>query len=161
MGAGKTTVGTRLARRLGWNFYDLDEWIEHRQQMSIAQIFDRSGENAFRKMESAALIELLQRSESNCVIALGGGAFSEPGNRRVLEKASATTIFLNAPVEELQRRCQAAAGTRPLARDATRFRELFAARQQAYTLAQFRVETGEKEIAQVAQAVEQIVKNSI
>lgn len=158
MGAGKTAVGTRLAQRLGWNFYDLDEWIEHREQMSIAQIFYKSGETAFRKMESVALTELLQRSEGNCVIALGGGAFVEPGNRKMLEQASAVTVLLSAPVEELQRRCQAAIGMRPLAGDAARFRELFAARQQAYALAQFRVETGQKEIAQVAREIEEIVR---
>ncbi|MGZ7057341.1 MAG: shikimate kinase, partial [Candidatus Angelobacter sp.] len=73
MGAGKTTVGRALARRLRWKFIDLDDVIEHREKKSVAEIFASSGEAAFRRMESAALTALLQdrKSGSDLVLALG------------------------------------------------------------------------------------------
>ena len=60
MGAGKTTVGRALAKKLRWNFLDLDDVIEQRERKSVAEIFASSGEPAFRHMESAALAALLQ-----------------------------------------------------------------------------------------------------
>jgi shikimate kinase len=159
MGAGKTTVGRTLAGHLEQKFYDLDELIERREQRTIAGIFDESGENAFREIERAALMELLERSEDGCVVALGGGAFVQPLNRRLLEQAGAITILLNAPLEELQRRCEAEGTTRPLARDKVKFEQLFAARQQAYAFSQFRVETLGKGIVEVAKEIEKILKS--
>src|SRR5579872_3400460 len=61
MGAGKSSVGRALARRLGWRFYDLDEMIEAREKTTIAQIFTTAGEPAFRRIEAATLLELLEK----------------------------------------------------------------------------------------------------
>ena len=161
MGAGKTTVGKALAERWRWKFYDLDELIEQREHRSIAGIFDESGENGFRKIENSALLELLDRSEDGCVIALGGGAFVQPHNRKALQQASVTTVLLSAPVEELKRRCEATGDERPLARNRIEFERLFSSRQQAYALAQFRVETLGKRIEQIAEEIEQLLEHSI
>ena len=108
MGAGKTTVGRALARRLGWNFFDLDDVIEQREGRSVATIFAHAGEAVFRRAESDALRWLLQeRDTSNdLIVALGGGAFVQPENRAMIERAQGTTILLEAPLEELRRRCQ-------------------------------------------------------
>lgn len=161
MGAGKTSVGRAVARRLEWTFYDLDELIEEREQRTIARIFDESGESTFRAIESAALMDLLERSADGSVVALGGGAFVQPQNRRLLEQTGAITILLNAPVEELERRCETEGKARPLARDKAKFEQLFAARQQAYGLCQFRIETLGIEIDEVAREVERILKDQV
>jgi shikimate kinase len=163
MGAGKTSVGKVLAHRLGWKFYDLDQLIENRAQETIAGIFEKKGEQAFRKIESAVLAELLEKDfPRNAVIALGGGTFVQPENREALNKVDAITVLLNAPLDELSRRCEAAGNARPLAQDKMKFEQLFAARQEAYGLARFRVETAGKRAHEVALEIERMLKeNSI
>lgn len=159
MGAGKTSVGQALARRLGWLFHDLDEVIERRQGKSVAAMFAEDGEAAFRRAEGAALEELLNgnAADGDLVVALGGGAFAQRHNRDVLERAGAITVLLEAPLEELRRRCAGEGDTRPLAREETQFAQLFAARRATYELAQVRVDTMNKSVEQVAAEIEQIV----
>lgn len=159
MGAGKSSVGRALARRLGWSFRDLDEVIERRQGKSVAAIFGEDGEEGFRRAESAALEDLLNGSatDGNLVVALGGGAFVQPQNRGVLERSGAITVLLEAPLEELRRRCTREGDTRPLAREEGRFAQLFAARRAAYERAQVRVDTMNKPVEQVAAEIEHMV----
>jgi shikimate kinase len=160
MGAGKTTVGRALARRLGWNFLDLDDLIEEREHMSVAEIFASSGETAFRRMESAALTALLQdrKAGNDLVLALGGGAFVQEQNRDTLSSIGAITVLLEAPVEELQRRCRAETKERPLAQQDARFNQLFAARRADYALARFTVATLDKSVEQVTGDIERLLK---
>lgn len=160
MGAGKTTVGLALAEKLRWNFLDLDDVIEQRERKSVAEIFALFGELAFRSMESEALAALLQdrQAGSDLVLALGGGAFVQKQNRDALVSAGAITILLEAPVEELRRRCQAESKARPLAKHDARFNELFAARRADYALARFTVQTLGKSVAQVTAEIEHLLK---
>src|SRR5712672_2043696 len=150
MGAGKTTVGRALARRLRWKFLDLDDVIEQREHMTVGEIFASSGEAVFRRMESAALTALLQdrAAGSDLILALGGGAFVQKQNRDALNSAGAITVLLEAPVEELRRRCQAERKVRPLAQQDARFNELFTARRVDYALARFTVQTLDKSVQQ-------------
>src|SRR6185503_11403615 len=109
MGAGKSSVGRALASRLGWQFCDLDQVIEKREGKTVAEIFAEREEAGFRAAETKALEELLQdpSRKTDLVIALGGGTFAQPQNRRILEEAQAITVLLEAPLDELRRRCTA------------------------------------------------------
>ncbi len=105
MGSGKSTVGRRLAQRLGWRFVDLDSIIEQRDGRAVSRIFSESGEAAFRAMETQALISSL--NEPRLVLALGGGALETPANRHALGAASQTcTVLLTASFETLYDRCR-------------------------------------------------------
>jgi len=163
MGAGKTSVGQTLARKLGWNFLDLDRVIEARESRSVPEIFAELGEPGFRAVESAALAELLQEEgqQNDLIVALGGGTFAQAANRDALELARAMTILLEAPLDELQRRCANDSNVRPLAKQETRFAELYAQRQSAYALAKQRIETSGKTIDEVAEEVARLLMEAM
>jgi shikimate kinase len=154
MGAGKTSVGRALSQRLGLPFEDLDDRIQQRQGKTIEQIFRESGEAEFRKAETAALRELLAELSSTFrVVALGGGAFAQPGNAALIEEAAVHLVFLDAPVEELLRRCEQESKERPLRQDLKQFRELYEKRRQSYMKAGVRIETKGKDVDTVAAEV--------
>ena len=154
MGAGKTSVGRALGRLLNWKFEDLDDRIEAREGRSIERIFADSGEAGFRRAESAALSELLrERDWFPRVVALGGGAFVQAQNAAMIQAADVPTVFLDAPVEELYRRCEQEQRERPLRRDVKQFRELYEQRRQSYLAAGLRVDTYGKEVDAVAAEV--------
>lgn len=110
MGAGKSTVGKRLADTLGRKFYDSDTEIEKAAGLSIADIFTLHGEEEFRRGERRVLERLL--SEEPHVLATGGGAYLDPETRDLL-RDKAVTIWLNADLETLWRRVSRR-GHRPL-----------------------------------------------
>jgi len=154
MGAGKTTVGRELARQLGWAFEDLDDRIQSREGRTIEEIFRDSGEAEFRRCEHMALLELLKLVESSpLVVALGGGAFAQAENARILKSAPGPTVFLSAPVDELYRRCQQQQIKRPLQQDQTQFRKLYDARHSLYLKAKHQIETAGKDATAVATEV--------
>lgn len=101
MGAGKSTVGRALARRLGREFVDCDHEIVQRTGVPIATIFEIEGEAGFRHRESTVLAELARRS--NTVIATGGGAVLAEQNR-VLMREHGTVVYLKAALEHLHER---------------------------------------------------------
>jgi shikimate kinase len=157
MGAGKSTAGRALATRMGWAFYDLDQVVEAREKMSVTNIFATSGEARFRQLETEALISLLENElrRSDSVVALGGGTFVQAENRKILQLYDARTVLLNAPLEEMRRRCNESGVQRPLAQDAAKFEQLFASRRDTYNLTDFRVETAGKTVDDVASEIEQ------
>lgn len=156
MGAGKTSVGRALGRRLNWVFEDLDNRIQQREGHTIAEIFRDSGELGFRRAEHDALRQLLEelRGGTAKVVALGGGAFVQPNNMALLKISGAITLFLDAPVKDLwDRCCQQASQTgteRPLLQSRGQFDELHRVRRKVYLRASKRIDTGGRSIDAVA-----------
>jgi shikimate kinase len=102
MGVGKSTVGRRLARRLGLPFVDSDAAIEDAAGLSPAEVFERYGEQDFRDGERRLVARLVDEGDIQ-VIATGGGAFVDPRTRALLNER-AITIWLDAPVDILTER---------------------------------------------------------
>jgi len=94
MGAGKTSVGERLADRLGRPFFDVDAWIENEEGLSISAIFQARGEAAFRDLEAGTLAMLLANPVAS-VLSVGGGAVTQPRNRTAL-KGHQRVVWLRA-----------------------------------------------------------------
>ena len=112
MGAGKTAVGTALARILDVDFLDSDEEISRAADRSIAEIFERDGEAFFRARESEVLARLLRGQP--CVLSTGGGAFMAEANRRMIHD-SGISVWLRADLDLLWQRVRHKT-TRPLLR---------------------------------------------
>ncbi|HWP85882.1 MAG TPA: shikimate kinase [Terriglobia bacterium] len=154
MGSGKTTVGKLLAQRMAWKFVDLDLLIEQAEGMSIAEIFARAGEAAFRKREQELLRRILDEDEraGGRVVALGGGTVAQPENFALLQHAQAITIWLECPIEQLLMRC-ALMVNRPLFRDEASFRKLYEERLPFYQKSTFTVHSGPGDPLAVVQQI--------
>ena len=153
MGAGKSTVGTRLARQLGWRFVDLDERIEEAAGISIPEFFERHGELAFRQLEADQLRAALGRAvefHESTILALGGGTYAQSGAPEFLRNAGVPVVWLDTPVDILLSRCMTMTG-RPLFRDEASFRALYAQRLPSYQLADYRVDSSGDAVAVVAE----------
>lgn len=111
MGAGKTSVGRRLAARLGWEHVDSDDQVERATGRTVAEIFAADGEAAFRREERAALLGALAASVPS-VVSVAGGAVLDPANRQAI-KAGGTVVWLRASVATLAERVGEGQG-RPL-----------------------------------------------
>ena len=144
MGAGKTTLGRALARRLGREFVDCDRVLVERTGVPVATIFEIEGEEGFRRRESGVLQELCTRDR--CVIATGGGVVLSEANRDLM-RTSGTVVYLKARLESLWERTRHDS-TRPLLATPdphARLAELLAEREPLYReSAHVVVETGQQ-----------------
>jgi shikimate kinase len=143
MGVGKSSIGRRLAARLGVPFVDADAEIEKAAGMSIADIFARHGEADFRSGEARVIARLLDGGPQ--VLATGGGAVMNADTRGAI-KAKGVSIWLSAELDVLMRRINKRKNDRPMlqtADPAATLRELLVAREPAYAQADLTVQSRE------------------
>jgi shikimate kinase len=131
MGAGKSSIGRRLAQRLGLSFVDADAEIEAAAGMTIAEIFARDGESYFRSGEARVIARLLDQGPQ--VLATGGGAFMN-GETRASIRQKGISVWLKADFEVLMRRVKRRSGDRPMLQGdpAERVRHLMDERYPVY-----------------------------
>jgi shikimate kinase len=155
MGAGKTSVGRLLARRLGKTFYDCDHEVERATGVRIPVIFEIEGEAGFRARESRMLSELCVTK--GVVLATGGGAVLNPENRKVLSDCG-TVVYLRASPHELYQRTRHDRN-RPLLQTPdplAKLSELYAERDPLYReVAEVVVDTGNQSVSSLAHRLEQ------
>jgi shikimate kinase len=161
MGAGKSTVGRRLARRLGLPFVDSDEAIEDAAGFSAGELFERYGDKDFRDGERRVVARLVDEGDIR-VIATGGGAYVDPVTRELLN-ARAITVWLDAPVDILVERT-GRRNTRPLLRQGSRastLKRLAAERGPAYAEAHIRIRSGEGAHRDVVDSIVQALESYV
>ncbi len=130
-GAGKSSVGRRLAARLGRPIVDQDRLIESRAGRTIAEIFRLNGEPAFRRLEAEAVAAVAGRRGAAPVVACGAGVVMRAASRRLLA-ARGATLWLDLPLAEALARCAAAGPTRPLLANRRAYRRRLARRLSRY-----------------------------
>lgn len=158
MGAGKTAVGTALARQLGVEFRDSDEEIVRAANRTIAEIFERDGEPFFRARETEVIARLLRGTP--CVLSTGGGAFLSETNRKLIHDVG-VSVWLRADLDLLWQRVRHKT-TRPLLRTPNpreTLREIFEARQPFYSQADLAVDSAaERSVEDMATRVREALK---
>lgn len=158
MGAGKSTVGRRLAKRLGLSFVDSDSAIEDASGLSAAEVFERFGEKDFRDGERRLVARLV--SGEVRVIATGGGAYVDSRTRELLNQRS-ITVWLDAPVEILAERTSRR-DTRPLLRNEDpkgTLERLSEERRPSYAEAHIHVRSGTGAHRDVVDSIIQEIEN--
>ena len=152
MGTGKTSVGKRLAKRLGWRFVDVDSLIEAAAEMPITRIFAEHGEAVFRRLERRAITRVIHGHHQ--VIATGGGAFVDSQSRAKL-RVSGPVICLTARPRAILARVGRRVETRPLLASRTqplsRIRALLTQRARAYAQADLTIDTSALSIDEVVE----------
>jgi shikimate kinase len=154
MGAGKSSIGRRLARRLGYRFEDMDRRIEEREGLPVAGLFRERGEAAFRALEheEARAVSAL----SGVVVATGGGAFAQEATRARLQQG-AFTVWLQCSLEAALQRVRPDA-SRPLAGNREIMRALLAEREPSYRLADVAVDTSRRTPREVVDRIVELIE---
>ncbi|MFS1513331.1 shikimate kinase [Chengkuizengella sp. SCS-71B] len=156
MGTGKSTVGKQLSSKLGWEFVDTDHMIEHRENMSIPEIFSKKGESYFREVETRIIQEVL--SNDMQVIATGGGSVLRLQNRsRMLSHG--TVVQLDADAEIIIKRLEGEKLKRPLLQGdlEEKVYEMMERRKHAYEFADFVIDTNVFEVESIVEQIYNVV----
>ena len=154
MAAGKSTIGKKLARKLGVRFYDLDEMVVA-QHGPVSDIFYAQGEQQFRRYEYDALCRALEDEPG--VIALGGGAVTYDESLKILKKR-AYRVFVKVPPEQILGRLRRSRTVRPLlgpTPSLSKIKELYTARMPRYAHADYVIEAEDMSTAQIVDHISQ------
>ena len=158
MGAGKTTIGKLLAKKLKKTFYDTDHEIEKKLGVKVSVIFELEGEEGFRKRETQMIDELT--SKKDIILATGGGAVLSEENRRLL-KERGKVIYLNAKPQHLAKR-MALDKDRPLLQQGNMLdtlNSLYKERHPLYLgVSSFVVDTGQQKTQTIINKIEALLK---
>ena len=160
-GAGKSTIGPRLARRLGIPFLELDALIEEAGGLPSGQIFELHGERYFRRLERETVSRLVSESPM-AVVATGGGLVTDPETFALLRE-TCTTVWLAAEPEDHYARVLAQGDRRPMADNPhamADLRALLAARQPLYALADLKVDTSTTPLSDAVDTIAQYLQSS-
>jgi shikimate kinase len=149
MASGKTSVSQELARRLSWRAEDVDELIEARERLSVAEIFARHGEPYFRAAERDILRLLYPLRDT--VVATGGGTFAESDNRMAIN-LDGMSIWIDVPFDEILGRLPPD-GRRPLAADPSQLERLYHLRRGAYQQAHLRIDAAGAPVGRVVESI--------
>lgn len=154
MAAGKSTIGKKLARKLGVKFYDIDDIVVSKHG-PVSDIFYAQGEAQFRRYEYEAIAEVLEQDPG--VIALGGGAVTYDESLKLLKKRT-YRVFVKVPPEQILGRLRRSKNVRPLlgpTPSLSRIKELYAQRMPRYSHADYVVEAEDMSTAQIVDDVVQ------
>lgn len=159
MGSGKSSAGETLASQLGYEFIDLDKFIEKEYKMTIPEIFSAKGEKEFRAMEHNALKKVIEK-ENNIVVACGGGTPCYYGNMELMNN-NGTTVYLKMSTDALVSRLLIAKDKRPLIlnKDEKQLREFvnrqLEKREDTYHQAQYTVKAKDLNVKELAAFVKE------
>jgi shikimate kinase len=152
MGSGKSTVGPLVAERLGWRFIDVDDVIEAKTGIPIAQIFARHGEPHFREQERATIARLV--ATDDLVLALGGGAIETEATRTLLTGSDGTLlVHLEVQLSTTLARCGGTEGSRPVLADQANLAKRYERRMPLYRTAHISIPVDSLTPSEVADAI--------
>ena len=156
MAAGKTTIGSKLAKKLNYNFFDMDFEIEKLENNKIINIFENKGESYFRKVEEKLSLNFVEKN--NCVISLGGGAFINENIRKKIQKNS-HSFWLNWKIKTILDRISKNKN-RPIALNLSNkdLADLYKKRVKFYKLSDFRVNCEKKNKNEIIKIILEILK---
>ena len=158
MGVGKSTIGRSLSRRLNMRFEDIDAIIEKKNSLSIKEIFDKKGEEFFRKIEEEETLDCIK--EQNLVIALGGGAFMNAKIREGVKKYC-VSIWLDLNIKKLFERIKLNK-RRPLLQSKSSEKDvekLYEKRKQTYSFADYKIDCNSKAEGEIVKEILKIYEN--
>ena len=158
MGVGKSTVGKSLSLRLNVGFRDIDAIIEKKNSLSIKEIFEKKGEEFFRKIEEKETLDCIKGQ--NLIIALGGGAFMNKNIRENVKK-NCISIWLDLSIKELFNRIRLNK-RRPLLNNTSSEKDvekLYEKRKQFYSFADYKIDCNSKEESEIVKEILEIYEN--
>jgi len=159
MGVGKTTIGKNLAKKLKYDFIDIDKLIEIKEGVSINSIFKNKSENYFRKIENDITLNVLKKR--NSVISLGGGAFLNK-SVRISAKKKSISFWLDVDIDELIKRLKRT-NKRPLLYKkniSVTIKKIYLEREKIYNKADFRIKCDSLRSNEIVDKILKLYENS-